>query len=95
MPVSANLDAELDKEWENKSLVEILEAPVSALSGVSDGDAEALQQPSTARPWVTSAATSPSARPSELPLSFYAKICRSPPTPPPAANSPAMHVHLK
>ena len=44
MPVSANLDALLDKEWENKSLEEILKAPVSALAGVSDGDAAALQQ---------------------------------------------------
>jgi hypothetical protein len=42
--VSANLDAVLDKEWENKGLEEILKAPVSALSGVSDGDAAALQQ---------------------------------------------------
>jgi hypothetical protein len=44
MPVSANLDAVLDKEWENKSLEEVLKAPVSALAGVSDGDAAALQQ---------------------------------------------------
>jgi hypothetical protein len=44
MPVSANLDAMLDKEWESKSLEEILEAPVSALAGVSDGDATALKQ---------------------------------------------------
>jgi hypothetical protein len=44
MPVSANLDAVLDTEWENKSLEEILKAPVSALSGISDGDAAALQQ---------------------------------------------------
>jgi hypothetical protein len=44
MPVSANLDAVLDKDWENKSLEEILKAPVSALSGVSEEDAKALQQ---------------------------------------------------
>ena len=44
MPVSANPDAMLDKEWESKSLEEILEAPVSALTGVSDGDATALKQ---------------------------------------------------
>jgi len=41
MPVSANLDAILDKEWESKRLEEILEAPVSALAGVSDVDAAA------------------------------------------------------
>jgi hypothetical protein len=44
MPVTANLDAVLDKEWENKSLAEVLKAPVSALAGVSDGDAAALQR---------------------------------------------------
>jgi phage terminase Nu1 subunit (DNA packaging protein) len=34
----------LDKEWENKSLEEILKAPVSALAGVSDTAAAAWQQ---------------------------------------------------
>jgi hypothetical protein len=38
--VAANLDAFLDKDWENKSLAEILKAPVSALQGVSEGDAD-------------------------------------------------------
>jgi hypothetical protein len=33
-----------DKEWENKSLEEVIKAPVSALAGVSEGDATALQQ---------------------------------------------------
>lgn len=33
----------LDREWEDKSLTEILKAPVSALQGVSEGDAEALR----------------------------------------------------
>jgi hypothetical protein len=42
--VEANLDAFLDKEWENKSLAEVLKAPVSALQGVSEGDADALKQ---------------------------------------------------
>jgi hypothetical protein len=32
----------LDKAYESKSLAEILDAPVSALAGVSDGDAEKL-----------------------------------------------------
>ena len=35
MAVEANLDAFLDKEWESKSLAEVLKAPVSALQGVS------------------------------------------------------------
>ena len=44
MPVSANLDTVRDKEWENKSLEEVIKAPVGALAGVSEGDATALQQ---------------------------------------------------
>ena len=44
MAVAANLDAFLDKEWESKSLSDILKAPVSALQGVSDGDADLLRQ---------------------------------------------------
>jgi hypothetical protein len=44
MAVSSDLDALLDKAYESKSLGEILAAPVSALSGVSDGDADALKQ---------------------------------------------------
>jgi len=43
MAVSADLSEFLDKAWEDKSLSEILAAPVSALQGVSDGDAEALK----------------------------------------------------
>jgi hypothetical protein len=42
--VTADLAKLLDKEWEDKSLDEILKAPVSALAGVSDGDADALKQ---------------------------------------------------
>jgi hypothetical protein len=42
--IEANLDEFLDKEWESKSLAEVLKAPVSALQGVSDGDSELLQQ---------------------------------------------------
>jgi|tagenome__1003787_1003787.scaffolds.fasta_scaffold13223497_1 hypothetical protein len=44
MAVSANMDSLLDKAYEGKSLTEVLDAPVSALSGVSDADAEALRQ---------------------------------------------------
>jgi hypothetical protein len=40
--VEANLDAFLDKDWANKSLADILKAPVSALKGVSEGDVELL-----------------------------------------------------
>ncbi|MFN8081133.1 MAG: hypothetical protein U0Q19_16370 [Kineosporiaceae bacterium] len=42
MAVSINLDKALDKAWEGKSLDEILAAPVSALAGVTDADAEHL-----------------------------------------------------
>ena len=38
-----NLDSILDKEYESKSLSEILEAPVQALAGVSEQDAQALK----------------------------------------------------
>lgn len=44
MAVSADLSKLLDKAYENKSLSEVLAAPVSALEGVSDSDAEALKQ---------------------------------------------------
>ena len=41
--VGADLGQFLDREWEDKSLSEILNAPVSALQGVSEGNAEALR----------------------------------------------------
>jgi hypothetical protein len=41
--LTADLGQFLDREWEDKSLNEILKAPVSALQGVSEGDAEALR----------------------------------------------------
>ena len=44
MAVEANLGAFLDKEWESKSLTEVLKAPVSALQGVSENDADLLKQ---------------------------------------------------
>jgi hypothetical protein len=44
MAITADLASLLDKEWENKSLDEVLKAPVSALSGISDGDAKLLEQ---------------------------------------------------
>ena len=42
MAISADLGSLLDKQYEDKDLKEILDAPVSALQGVSDGDAELL-----------------------------------------------------
>ena len=43
MAVEINLDTFLDKEYESSSLAELLKAPVSALAGVSDSDAEHLR----------------------------------------------------
>lgn len=43
MPVSADLSKYLDKSYESKSLDEVLAAPVSALAGVTDDDAEHLR----------------------------------------------------
>jgi hypothetical protein len=43
MPVEVNLDSLLDKAYENVPLSEVLSAPVSALAGVSDGDADLLK----------------------------------------------------
>lgn len=40
--VSVDLAKQLDKAYEELSVSEILDAPVAALSGVSDGDAEKL-----------------------------------------------------
>jgi hypothetical protein len=42
MAISVNLDKALDKAYENKSLAEILDAPVSALAVVSESDAQHL-----------------------------------------------------
>ncbi|MBQ0983795.1 hypothetical protein KBZ10_04500 [Streptomyces sp. F63] len=41
---SIDLDKVLDKAWADKSLPEVLAAPVSALKGVSDRDGELLQE---------------------------------------------------
>jgi hypothetical protein len=40
--ISVNLDKQLDKAYENLTLAEVLDAPVAAIAGVSDGDAEKL-----------------------------------------------------
>lgn len=42
MAVAVVLDKALDKAYESKSLNELLDAPVAALAGVSDSDAEHL-----------------------------------------------------
>lgn len=39
-----NLNKALDKSWEGKPLKEIVDAPVGALQGVSEKDAELLEQ---------------------------------------------------
>jgi hypothetical protein len=44
MAVNADLASLLDKAYEDKSLQQVLDAPVSALAGVSEGDADALKQ---------------------------------------------------
>jgi hypothetical protein len=44
MAVTADLNSLLDKQYESSDLRELLDAPVSALQGVSDGDAELLQK---------------------------------------------------
>ena len=44
MPISANLDKVLDKAYESSSPAELAAAPVAALAGVSEADAEALQK---------------------------------------------------
>ena len=43
MAVNVNMDSLLDKAYESGSLDDVLKAPVSALAGVSDSDADALK----------------------------------------------------
>ena len=64
MPVTADLTKLVDKAYQDKTLAELVDAPVSALAGVSDGDAKAPSRtPSTSPPSATSAATRTSTRP--------------------------------
>jgi hypothetical protein len=44
MPVSADLDKLLDKQYENTDLKGLLNAPVEAIAGISEGDAEARKK---------------------------------------------------
>ncbi|MCY1139648.1 hypothetical protein OWR29_16735 [Actinoplanes sp. Pm04-4] len=43
MPVSVNLDALLDEPFRDLPLTDLVNAPVAALSGVSDEEAEGLR----------------------------------------------------
>ncbi|GAA4500573.1 hypothetical protein GCM10023191_049150 [Actinoallomurus oryzae] len=44
MAVTADLDKLLDKAYENTDLQGLCDAPVAAIAGVSDADAEALNK---------------------------------------------------
>lgn len=44
MAVSADLGKVLDKAWQDKSLTDIVDAPVDALAGVSESGAKFLYQ---------------------------------------------------
>jgi hypothetical protein len=43
MAVSVNLDAVLDPDYQSSALTDLVDAPVSALSVVTDADAEGLR----------------------------------------------------
>ncbi|WNV88327.1 hypothetical protein [Umezawaea sp. Da 62-37] len=42
MAITADLDKKLDKAYENLTVAEVLDAPVAALSGVTEDDAAKL-----------------------------------------------------
>jgi hypothetical protein len=44
MAVSVNLDAVLDPEYQSSSVTDLVNAPVSALSGIDEAEAEGLRQ---------------------------------------------------
>ncbi|MEW6155595.1 MAG: hypothetical protein AB1673_16655 [Actinomycetota bacterium] len=44
MAVAANLEKGLTKAYENHSLSDLLDAPVDAIAGISEGDAVHLQE---------------------------------------------------
>jgi len=44
MAVTADLAKLLDKAYEDKTLAELVDAPVAALAGVSEGDAKLLAE---------------------------------------------------
>lgn len=44
MPVTADFAKLVNKAYQDKMLTELVDAPVSALAGVSDGDAKLLKE---------------------------------------------------
>ncbi|BCJ58872.1 hypothetical protein [Micromonospora endophytica] len=44
MPVTADLTKLVDKAYQDKTLAELVDAPVAALSGISDGGAKLLKE---------------------------------------------------
>lgn len=44
MPVTADLTKLVDKAYQDKTLTELVNAPVAALAGVSNGDAKLLKE---------------------------------------------------
>lgn len=44
MPITANLAKLVDKEYQDKSVAELVDAPVAALAGVSDRAASHLKE---------------------------------------------------
>jgi hypothetical protein len=44
MAVSVNLDAVLDPDYQSSSVTDLVNAPVSALSGIDEAEAEGLRQ---------------------------------------------------
>lgn len=44
MAVMADLNKLLDKQYENADLEKLIKAPVAAIAGISDADAEALKR---------------------------------------------------
>ncbi|MEU5727256.1 hypothetical protein [Micromonospora sp. NPDC047738] len=44
MPVTADLTKLVDKAYQDRSVTELVDAPVSALAGVSDGGAKLLKE---------------------------------------------------
>ncbi|WP_433392282.1 hypothetical protein [Micromonospora sp. KLBMP9576] len=44
MPVTADLTKLVDKSYQDKTLTELVDAPVAALAGVSAGDAKLLKE---------------------------------------------------
>jgi hypothetical protein len=44
MAVTVNLDAVLDPEYQSNSVTDLVNAPVSALAGIDEAEAEGLRQ---------------------------------------------------